>query len=86
MNIENEMLGSVFCYTTKTNEEKQYVAVDYSLCQYNNLYKSYEFYNDKFPSGYDNIPGFSMIIDKLVEHSESNSPIDEYNKRIENKE
>ena len=44
---------------------------------YNQLYKSFEFYNDKFPEGYNNIPGFEKIIEQIVDNSQDNSPLKE---------
>lgn len=84
MDIDNDLLDSVFCYVVKTNEEKSYVKVDFSLCKYNQLYKSFEFYEEKFPKGYENIPGFVKIIDEIVVQSENNNPLKEYNNRINN--
>jgi len=81
MDIDNEMLYTIFNYSTPTNEEKGYIILDYSQVQYNQIYKSFEFYDDKFPEGYENIPGFDKIIEKIVEKSKDNSPLEEYNKR-----
>ena len=82
MDIDFDMLETVFCYVVKTNEEKQYVDVDFSLCMYNEVYKSFEFYEEKFPKGYENIPGFTKIIDEIVVKSENNNPLKEYNDRL----
>jgi hypothetical protein len=84
MDIDMEMLDSLFCYVVKTNEEKSYAKVDFSLCMYNQLYKSFEFYEEKFPKGYENIPGFVKVIDEIVVKSENNNPLKEYNNRINN--
>lgn len=55
MDIDFDMLETVFCYVVKTNEQKQYVDIDFSLCMYNQVYKSFEFYEEKFPKGYEKI-------------------------------
>jgi hypothetical protein len=75
------MLNTVFSYWAPTNEEKNIVVVDESCIMYNQLYKSYEFYDDKFPDGFNNIPGFNLIIDKIVDNSQDNSPLKEMDAR-----
>jgi hypothetical protein len=82
MNIDENSLESVFNYKVKTNEEKHLTKVDETLIQYNNLYNSYEYYESKFPDGYDSIPGFNLIISAIVENTKFNNPLKEYNSRI----
>ena len=82
MNIDSFLLESVFNYKVKTNEEKSNIKVDENLIRYNQLYHSYDFYEKKFSEGFDNIPGFEQIIESIVENSKSNSPLNEYNSRI----
>ena len=77
MDIDEYMLNTVFSYWTPTNEEKNMIIVDESCIMYNNLYKSFEFYDNKFPDGYDNIPGFEKIIEQIVDRSQDNSPLQE---------
>lgn len=81
MNIDENMLNTVFSYWTPTNEEKNIIIVDESCIMYNQLYKSFEFYNDKFPEGYNNIPGFEKIIEQIVDNSQDNSPLQEIEMR-----
>jgi len=82
MNItENDLFG-VFNYVVPKNYEKDLIIVDESAIQYNNMYQSYNFYVNKFPDGFDNIPGFDQIIDNIVEKSKNNTPLDEYNQRV----
>ena len=76
MDIEM-MLNTAFYYWAPTNEEKNMIIVDESCIMYNNLYKSFEFYDNKFPDGYDNIPGFEKIIEQMVDRSQDNSPLQE---------
>ena len=40
--------------------------VDINKIKYNSFYRSYEFYENKFPKGHSNIPGFDNIIDSIV--------------------
>ena len=82
MNIDENSLETVFNYKVKTNEEKHLTKVDETLIQYNNLYNSYEYYESKFPDGYDSIPGFNLIISAIVENKKLNNPLKEYNSRI----
>jgi hypothetical protein len=82
MNIDSFLLESVFNYKVKTNEEKSNIKLDENLIRYNQLYHSYDFYENKFSEGFDNIPGFEQIIESIVENSKSNSPLNEYNSRI----
>ena len=82
MNIDENSLETVFNYKVKTNEEKHLTKVDETLIQYNNLYNSYEYYESKFPDGYDSIPGFKLIISAIVENTKLNNPLKEYNSRI----
>ena len=77
MNIHDEMLNSVFAYRAPTNEDKDKVIVDYDFLLYNNLYKSFQFYESKFPAGYENIPGFEKVIEIIVENSKDKNPLDE---------
>ena len=46
MNIDNCLLESVFNYKVKTNEEKSNIKVDENLIRYNQLYHSYDFYQN----------------------------------------
>ena len=82
MNISEELLDSVFNYTVKTNEQNNIHKLDLTKVQYNNLYKSYDFYENKFPQGYHNIPGFDKVIQSITEMNIGNSPLQEYEKRL----
>ena len=84
MEIDEYMLDTVFSYWAPTNQQKDIVVVDESCIMYNQLYKSYEFYDDKFPDGFNNIPGFNLIIDKIVDNSQDNSPLKEMKMRAFN--
>ena len=82
MNISEDLLESVFNYKVKINEDKDVHKLDLSKVQYNNLYHSFDFYNSKFPQGYDNIPAFRDVIQSIVEKNNDNTPLKEYNKRL----
>ena len=82
MNIDDNMLYTVFNYKVLTNEEKNFIKVDEDLIRYNNIYHSYDFYESKFPHGYENIPSFDKIILNIVENSKNNNPLKEYYCRI----
>lgn len=43
---------------------KREYELDLNKLKYNAFYRSYEFYESKFPKGYENIIGF----DKIIEH------------------
>ena len=84
MDININNLCDVFNYVVITNKEKENDKIDENLIQYNNLYQSHDFYKNKFPDGYENINGFDLIIDSIVEKSKTNSPLSEYNNRVGN--
>lgn len=50
--------------------------------QYNAFYKTFDYWADKFPSGFLNLPGS----DKIINHMKDNaiSPLEELNKRSNN--
>lgn len=45
--------------------------IDLDKVRYNSFYRSYDFYESKFPPGYQNIPGFDKIIQSMVEKAEA---------------
>lgn len=53
---------------------------DESKLQYN-YYHSFDFWKDKFPKGYENIPGFTQIINHIMELNKDNSPLKEMEER-----
>ena len=82
MNISEDLLESVFNYKVKIDEDKDVHKLDLSKVQYNNLYHNYDYYNRKFPPGYDNIPGFPDVIQSIVEKNNDTTPLQEYEKRL----
>jgi len=57
------------------------MSIDISKIQYNNYYQSYEFFESKFPKGYDNIIGFSDVIENMATNAKLKNlnPLDEIN-------
>ena len=57
------------------------MSIDISKIQYNNYYQSYEFFESKFPKGYDNIIGFSDVIECMATNAKLKNinPLDEIN-------
>ena len=49
--------------------------IDIYKIAYNLRYKTTEYWESKFPDGYQNIPGFDKIIEKIAE--EAISPLEE---------
>ena len=50
-------------------KEEQDDNFDWQKVRYNTFYKQPEFFWDKFPEGFENIPGFHKIIDKMVDNA-----------------
>ena len=50
--------------------EQQNNSIDFEKLKYNAFYRSYEFYESKFPKGYENIPGFNKIIENIALQAE----------------
>jgi len=57
------------------------MSIDMNKIQYNNYYQSYEFFQSKFPKGYDNIIGFSDVIENMATNAKLKNlnPLDEIN-------
>ena len=55
------------------------MSIDISKIRYNNYYQSYEFFESKFPKGYDNIIGFSDVIENMATNAKLKNinPLDE---------
>ena len=82
MDISTELLDTAFNYVVKTNKEKNIIDLDLSMVCYNDYYKSVEYFEQKFPPGYENIPAFDKIIEHIVNKNINNSPLQEYNERL----
>ena len=68
------------------NSAKYNMSIDISNIRYNNYYQSYEFFESKFPKGYDNIIGFSDVIESMATNAKLKNlnPLDEINNLIIN--
>ena len=54
--------------------------VDCSKLQYNNIYKTYDYFDSRFSGDYTHIPGFDIIIQKMAE--KALTPYEEIQQRI----
>ena len=77
MDINENELETVFNYRVYTNEQKTVLELDWSMLLYNHLYSSYEFYENKFPPGFDNIVGFDKIIQQMADNNINNTQLNE---------
>lgn len=57
--------------------------IDVQKIQYNAFYRTYEFYEKKFPPGHEGIPGFNKIIEHIRDLNINNSPLKEIQERKE---
>jgi hypothetical protein len=53
--------------------------IDWAKVKYNTFYKSPDFYQSKFPEGFENIPGFDKVINKMAENGKL--PLEEIEER-----
>lgn len=58
----------------------QDVGYDINKIQYNTYYKSFEFFDSKFPSGFENLPGYYRIINEIRYNAKT--PLEEINDRL----
>ena len=72
-------LPEEFDYSIKPTEE-----IDWSKVKYNTFYKEPDFFINRFPEGFENIPGFDKIIDKMVDNALS--PLEEMELRSESED
>ena len=49
--------------------------LDFERLLYNAFYRTYEYHESKFPAGYENIPGFDLIIQDLADNAKT--PLEE---------
>ena len=82
MNKDIELLNRGILPDSLNFNQKQ--EFDIYKVAYNLRYKTTEYWESKFPDGYQNIPGFDKIIEKIAE--ESLTPLEEITlKQQENK-
>lgn len=85
MDIQNliKSLEKGICPASLDFNSKHTELIDWDKVVYNTFYKSYHFYENKFPSEFENIPGFDKVIDLIVEKNKDNSPLKEIVERQE---
>ena len=65
--INNSFINGFIPNCLFYNASPEYnMSIDMNKIQYNNYYQSYEFFESKFPKGYDNIIGFSDVIENMA--------------------
>lgn len=74
--IEVDLNDPCFDFSIKP----QGLQIDWSKLQYNNLYKSFDYFDSRFSGDYSHIPGFDLIIDKMAQSA--SSPLEEMEQRI----
>ena len=80
--INNSFINGFIPNCLFYNASPEYnMSIDMNKIQYNNYYQSYEFFESKFPKGYDNIIGFSDIIEDMSKNAKLKNlnPLDEIN-------
>ena len=53
--------------------------IDMERLLYNAFYRSYEYHESKFPAGYENIPGFDLVIQEMADNAKT--PLEEMEAR-----
>lgn len=66
--IEIDLNSDAFNYA-KTFEVKS--VVDWDKLQYNSTYNSPEYFRNKFPEGFDYLPGFENIIERMAKNAKT---------------
>ena len=74
--IEVDLNSPCFDFSIKPQVSK----VDWSKLQYNNLYKSFDYFDSRFSGDYSHIPGFDQIIEKMAQNA--STPLKEMEQRI----
>ena len=80
--INNSFINGFIPNCLFYNASPEYnMSIDMNKIQYNNYYQSYEFFESKFPKGYDNIIGFSDVIENMATNAKLKDlkPLDEIN-------
>lgn len=66
--IEVDLTSNEFDYSG-TFQRRQ--IVDWNKLQYNSTYKSFEYWRDKFPAGFEYLAGFDKIIQNMADKAKS---------------
>ena len=85
--INNSFINGFIPNCLFYNASPEYnISIDMNKIQYNNYYQSYEFFESKFPKGYENIIGFSDVIENMATNAKLKNinPLDEINNLIIN--
>ena len=77
MNRDIELLNRGILPDSLNFNGNQSQEFDIYKVAYNLRYKTTEYWKSKFPNGYQNIPGFDKIIEKIAE--EALTPLEEIN-------
>ena len=80
--INNSFINGFIPNCLFYNASPEYnMSIDMNKIQYNNYYQSYEFFESKFPKGYNNIIGFSDVIENMASNAKLKiiKPLDEIN-------
>lgn len=72
----NELLSQGLC-PDELNFSLQPKELDVSKLKYNAFYRSYEFVENKFPKGYESIPGMNIIIQNIADNLATTTPLEE---------
>ena len=75
MNRDIELLNRGILPDSLNFNRKNCEEFDIYKVAYNLRYKTTEYWQSKFPEGFENIPGFDKIIDKIAE--DAISPLEE---------
>lgn len=73
--IEVNLNDDCFNYSIRFTDD-----VNWSKLQYNNIYKSFDYFDSRFTCDYSHIPGFDIIIQKMAENALT--PYEEIQQRI----
>ena len=76
--LNEQLLNGILPDELNFGIKKEY-ELDLNKIKYNAFYRSYEFYENKFPKGYENIKGFDKVIDHIVYKAQEKkkTPLDE---------
>jgi hypothetical protein len=74
--FNNKMIPNILDYTINESDN----SLDWSKVTYNDHYKSFDYFSNKFPNGWQSIPGFENIIKDIANNTLS--PLEEMNKLI----
>ena len=68
------------CLNFSIKREEQ---IDWNMVKYNAFYRSYDYFERKFPKGHEHIPGFDKIIEQCIATGSEKTPLQEIMERKE---